>query len=214
MKIGILGSGAVAQSLGAGFLKYGHAVMLGTRTPAKLDEWKHGHPKGKVGSFAEAAAFGELLVLAVKGTVASDVLRAAGDTNLKGKIVLDTTNPIKDAPPEKGLIQYFTTLDSSLMERLQAEVPAAKFVKCFSTVGSVSMVDPGFAGGRPSMFICGNDAGAKRTATEILDRFGWDTEDCGGVEAARAIEPLAMVWCIPGFLRNDWVHAFKILRGA
>lgn len=212
MKIGILGSGAVAQSLGAGFLKYGHEVKLGTRTASKLDDWKRKHPKGIVGSFSEAAAFGELLVLAVKGTVASEVLRAAGYPNLQGKIVLDTTNPMKDAPPEKGLIKYFTTFDASLMERLQAEVPAARFVKCFSTVGSESMVDPAFKGGRPSMFICGNDAAAKATTAEILDRFGWDTEDCGGVEGARAIEPLAMVWCIPGFLRNDWVHAFKILR--
>ena len=212
MKVGILGSGEVAQSLGAGFLKYGHDVMLGTRTVSKLDGWKKAQPKGKIGSFSDAAAFGELLVLAVKGTVASEVLRSAGPANLNGKVVLDTTNPIKDEPPEKGLIKYFTTLDSSLMERLQAEVPAARFVKCFSTVGSVSMVDPGFKGGRPSMFICGNDAAAKKTATEILDRFGWDTEDCGGVEGARAIEPLAMVWCIPGFRNNDWVHAFKILR--
>lgn len=212
MKIGILGSGDVAQSLGAGSLKYGHDVMLGTRTVSKLDAWKQKHPTGKVGSFADAAAFGELLVLAVKGTVASEVLKAAGHAHLKGKVVLDTTNPITDAPPDKGVLKYFTTLDSSLMERLQQEVPAARFVKCFSTVGSVSMVDPGFKEGRPSMFICGNDPAAKQTAREILDRFGWDTEDCGGVEAARAIEPLAMVWCIPGFLRNDWVHAFKILR--
>lgn len=212
MKIGILGSGAVAQSLGAGFLKYGHEVKLGTRTASKLDDWKQKHSRGSVGSFSEAAAFGELLVLAVKGTVASEVLRAAGYPNFQGKVVLDTTNPITDAPPEKGLIKYFTTFDASLMERLQAEVPAARFVKCFSTVGSESMVDPAFKGGRPSMFICGNDAAAKATTSEILDRFGWDTEDCGGVEGARAIEPLAMVWCIPGFLRNDWVHAFKILR--
>ena len=142
----------------------------------------------------------------------TEVLPTAGSPNLHGKIVLDTTNPMKDAPPEKGLIKYFTTFDASLMERLQAEVPAARFVKCFSTVGSESMVDPAFKGGRPSMFICGNDAAAKATTSQILDRFGWDTEDCGGVEGARAIEPLAMAWCIPGFLRNDWVHAFKILR--
>src|SRR5690242_3785909 len=126
MKVGILGSGEVAQSLGAGFLKYGHQVMLGTRTPSKLEKWKAGQAKGTIGSFADAAAFGELLVLAVKGPAASDVLRAAGHPNLAGKVVLDTTNPIADAPPEKGVLKYFTTLDASLMERLQAEVPAAR----------------------------------------------------------------------------------------
>ena len=74
------------------------------------------------------------------------------------------------------------------------------------------MVDPRFEGGTPTMFICGNDDGAKATVTEILDEFGWDTADMGAVEAARAIEPLCMLWCIPGFLRNEWTHAFALLH--
>ena len=212
MKIGILGAGAVAKSLGEGFLKYGHDVMVGTRTPAKLAEWGAANPKAKVGTFADAAKFGELLVLAVKGTVAAEPLRAAGAASLAGKVVIDATNPIADLPPEKGVLKYITTFDDSLMERLQKEFPAARFVKAFNSVGNRSMVDPNFAGGKPTMFICGDDAAAKATVTGILDRFGWETEDCGGVEAARAIEPLAMLWCIPGFLKNDWVHAFKLLR--
>ena len=212
MKIGILGAGAVARSLSEGFVKYGHDVMVGTRAPAKLAPWHAANPKARLGSSAEAAAFGELLVLAVKGTVAAAPLRAAGAAALAGKVIIDATNPIAEAPPEKGVLRYITTLDDSLMERLQREFPAARFVKAFNSVGNVSMVDPTFAGGKPTMFICGDDAAAKATVTGILDRFGWETEDCGGVEAARAIEPLAMLWCIPGFLKNDWVHAFKLLR--
>ena len=212
MRVGILGSGQVAQTLGAGFLAHGHDVALGTRDPAKLGDWAAEHPAAAVVSFADAAAFGEVVVLAVKGAVAADVLSLAGPERLAGKPVLDTTNPIADAPPENGVLRYFTTLDDSLMERLQRDVPDARFVKCFSSVGNACMVDPDFGGRRPTMFICGDDAGAKATAGEILDQFGWDVADMGGVEAARAIEPLCMLWCIPGLLENEWTHAFALLR--
>ncbi len=210
MKIGILGSGTVAQDLGAGFLKHGHAVTLGTRSPAKLAEWKAQHPRAQVGSFADAGAFGEVLVLAVKGAAAAEALRAAG--SFDGKVVIDATNPIAAKPPENGVLSFYTTFDESQLERLQREFPQAKLVKAFNSVGSADMVDPSFAGGKPSMFICGADAGAKAVVRGILDQFGWETEDMGGVEAARAIEPLAILWCIPGFLQNDWRHAFKLLR--
>ena len=97
------------------------------------------------------------------------------------------------------------------MERLQREVPGAQFVKAFNSVGNACMVNPEFKGGKPTMFICGNSDAAKQTVTRILDQFGWEAADMGKVESARAIEPLCMLWCIPGFLRNDWVHAFKML---
>ena len=212
MKVGILGSGEVAQTLGAGFLAHGHEVTLGTRDPSKLAEWAAANPSGAIGSFDDAAAFGEVLVLAVKGSIAQDVLRLAGTENLAGKPVLDTTNPLADAPPDNGVLHYFTSLDDSLMERLQRDVPGAHLVKCFSSVGNARMVDPDFGGRRPTMFICGDDAAAKGTAGEILDQFGWDVADMGGVEAARAIEPLCMLWCIPGLLSNEWTHAFALLR--
>lgn len=212
MNVGILGSGEVAKTLGAGFLKHGHAVKLGTRDPKKLAEWRSANPKGTVGSFAEAAAFGEILVLAVKGAVALDTLRLAGPAALAGKIVIDPTNPLADAPPDKGVLKFFTTLEDSLMERLQRAHPAVRFVKAFNSVGSPAMVNPRFPGGRPTMFICGNDAAAKQAVTGVLEQFGWETLDMGGVEAARAIEPLCILWCIPGFLRNEWTHAFKMLR--
>ena len=211
MKVGILGSGAVARSLAAGFLKHGHEVTLGTRNPAKLQEWSGQNPKAVIGSAADAAAFGELLVLAVKGSVAADVLRAAGPANFAGKAIVDTSNPIADAAPVNGVLRYFTSLDESLMERLQREFAAARFVKAFNSVGHAFMVDPRFAGGKPTMFICGNDEVAKKMVAGILDQFGWETSDMGGAEAARAIEPLCILWCIPGFLRQDWTHAFKLL---
>jgi predicted dinucleotide-binding enzyme len=212
MKIGILGSGDVARSLAAGFIRHGHEPMLGTRDTAKLESWRTQNPQAKTGSFADAAKFGELVVLAVKGAVASEALRAAGAPNLAGKAVIDATNPIADAPPTNGVLKFFTNLDDSLMERLQREFPAAQFVKAFNSVGSAHMVNPSFPGGKPTMFICGNDAAAKRIVTGILDAFGWETADMGTAEAARAIEPLCILWCIPGFLRQEWAHAFKLLH--
>jgi len=212
MQVGILGSGPVAQVLAAGFLGHGHSVMLGTRDPSKLAGWTSEHPGARVGSFAGTAAWAGLVVLAVKGAVAADVLRAAGAANLAGKPVIDTTNPIADAPPDQGVLRFFTTLDDSLMERLQREMPEARLVKAFNSVGNRRMVDPSFKGGKPSMFICGDDAEAKQVVRGVLDQFGWETEDMGGAASARAIEPLCILWCIPGFLRNEWEHAFKVLR--
>jgi predicted dinucleotide-binding enzyme len=212
MKIGILGSGEVAKALAGGFLKHGHEVMMGTRDAAKLAEWTRHQPKVRTGSVEEAAQFGELVVLAVKGSAAANVLQAAGVRTLSGKIVIDTTNPIADAPPTNGVLKFFTNLDESLMERLQRECPHARLVKAFNSVGNLRMVNPDFPGDKPTMFICGNDVAAKRTVTQILGQFGWETEDMGQVESARAIEPLCMLWCIPGFLRNQWTHAFKLLK--
>jgi len=212
MNIGIIGSGEVARTLGAGFLRHGHAVMLGTRESKKLAEWAAANPGVGVGSFGEAAKFGDLLVVAVKGDVALAALELAGTGALAGKTVIDATNPIAPAAPVNGVLKYFTTLDDSLMERLQAAHPKAHFVKAFNSVGSNRMVNPQYAGGQPTMFICGNDAGAKQTVTGVLDQFGWETLDMGGAEAARAIEPLCILWCIPGFLHNEWTHAFKVLH--
>ena len=211
MKIGIIGSGDVAKALAGGFLRHDHEVMLGTRTPAKLADWATKNPKASVSGFSQAARFGDLVVLAVKGTAAAEALRAAGAANLAGKPVIDATNPIADAPPSNGVLKFFTNLDKSLMEQLQGEFDDVRFVKAFNSVGNACMVNPQFKGGKPTMFICGNNEAAKKIVSGILDQFGWETVDMGKAEAARAIEPLCMLWCIPGFLRNDWVHAFKLL---
>ena len=212
-KIGVIGSGIVGQTLANGFVTHGYDVMIGTNTPAKRDELK-GKTKGKaaVGSFEETAKFGDILVLATKGTAAESALRAAGLANLANKTVIDTTNPIADAPPVNGVLQYFTSQNDSLMERLQALAPAAHFVKAFSCIGNAFMVNPDFGGQKPTMFICGNDAAAKGEVRVVLDQFGFEVADMGAVQGARAIEPLCILWCIPGFLSNSWTHAFKLLK--
>src|SRR5262249_51001844 len=149
----------------------------------------------RASGFSEAAKFGDLVVLAVKGIVALDALRAAGAANLAGKPIIDATNPIADAPPTNGVLRVFTSLDDSLMERLQREFPELRFVKAFNSVGNAFMVNPQFQGGKPTMFICGNDDSAKQIVRGILDQFGWETADMGKAEAARAIEPMCMLWC-------------------
>src|SRR5258708_962875 len=154
MKIGILGSGDVGKTLGAGFLKYRHDVTMGTRTPDKLAGWAQKNPAGRVSSFADTAKFAEVVVLAVRGLGARDTLLAGGAANLTGKIIIDATNPIADAPPLNGVLKFFTDVNESLMERLQREFASARFVKAFNSVGSSSMVNPQFKGGTPTMFIC------------------------------------------------------------
>ena len=213
MKIGILGSGIVGQTLGTGFLKYGHQVKIGTGNSIKLNDWlKSAGSNASVGSFAEAASFGEIIVLAVKGTAALKVLEKAGSNYLAGKTIIDATNPIEEVPPVNGVLKFFTDLNSSLMEELQNKFSQANFVKAFSCVGNALMVDPDFGGQKPTMFIAGNDDDSKNVVKKILDTFGWEVEDMGKAEAARAIEPLCILWCIPGFLENRWMHAFKLLK--
>ncbi|HEX2685071.1 MAG TPA: NAD(P)-binding domain-containing protein [Kofleriaceae bacterium] len=208
-KIGVLGSGKVGEVLGDGFLLHGHPVMRGSRDPAKLSAWQAG-AKGQAstGTFAETARWAEILVLAVKGTGAEQAIEEAGVANLAGKLVIDATNPIADVPPKNGALTYFTSANESLIQRLQHKAPEAKFVKAWNSVGNAAMVNPTFAI-TPSMFICGNDAGAKRETSELLTTFGWEAVDVGGVELGYAVEALCILWCAPGFLHNDWVHAFK-----
>jgi predicted dinucleotide-binding enzyme len=212
-KVGVVGSGIVSQVLSDGLLKHGYEVMRGTREAAKLADWrKKAGPQASVGTFADAARFGDLVLLAVKGAAAESAIKLCGPENLAGKTVIDATNPIAEAPPTNGVLKFFTSLDESLMERLEKASPKSRFVKAFSCVGNAHMVNPDFGGVKPTMFICGNDASAKGQVREILTQFGWETEDMGGAEAARAIEPLCMLWCIPGLLRNQWSHAFKLLK--
>lgn len=212
MKVGILGSGAVARALGAGFHARGHEVVLGTRNPDALTAWVAEHPGAQAASVPAAASHGELLVLAVKGQAAGEVLAAAGASNLDGKPVIDTTNPLTDAPPTNGVLSFFTDLNHSLMEQLQEQVPGARLVKAFNSVGNQHMIDPALPGGPPTMFICGNHDGAKEAVRGILTDFGWEVADMGGAEAARVIEPLCILWCIPAFREGATDHAFKLLR--
>jgi 8-hydroxy-5-deazaflavin:NADPH oxidoreductase len=214
MKIGIMGSGPAGRALASGFLKERHEVMLGTRNTSKDEvvKWKNENASGLAGNFEETAKFGELLVLATNGSFTETAIGLAGIANFKNKVVIDATNPIAAAPPENGVLKFFTTLDESLMERTQKSVPDAKLVKAFNSVGNTFMYKPKFPDGTPTMFICGNNEDAKKTVADILTSFGWETEDMGKQEAARAIEPLCILWCIPGMIRNQWSHAFKLLK--
>lgn len=213
MKVGIIGSGAVGQTLAKAFKSEGYNVMLGTRNTSKEEIVRFNTETSiDIGTFDETAKFGDIIVLSTKGSAAAEALQQAGIENIGGKVVIDTTNPIAAVPPTNGVLHFTTSLESSMMEELQQLAPDAKFVKAFNSVGNPLMYKPQLKEGTPTMFICGNDEAAKQTVTGILDAFGWETEDLGKVEAARALEPLSILWCIPGFLHNDWVHAFKMLR--
>jgi hypothetical protein len=213
-KVGVLGSGIVGRVLADGFIKHGYQAMVGSRSPEKLSEWKaNAGVNSFTGTFEQTAVFGDIIVLAVLGKVVLEVLESAGKNNIRNKIIIDATNPIDlSKQPVNGVLHFFTDFNESLMENMQKAYPDTNFVKAFSSVGNSFMVNPQFPGGIPSMFICGNNADAKTEVKNILDLFGWETEDMGAMEAARAIEPLSILWCIPGFLRNEWTHAFKLLK--
>lgn len=214
MKIGIIGSGIVGQVLAKAFKAEGYETILGTRNTSKEEVVKFNKETGiAIGTFDDVARQSEIIVLATKGSGAEEAIKLAGVSNFSNKVVIDTTNPISETvPPTNGVIHYFTTLEESLMERIQGLIPDAKVVKAFNVVGNAFMYKPNFPAGTPTMFICGNDDRAKTVVKDILVLFGWETEDMGKMEAARAIEPLAILWCIPGFIRNQWTHAFKLLK--
>jgi predicted dinucleotide-binding enzyme len=208
-KIGIIGSGDVATALAKGFRKHGYNVMLGSRDKTKQDKLKK-ETGASAGSFQDAASFGEIVVLAVKGSAGESIVSSLSET-LKGKTVIDTTNPLAEQPPVNGVLRFFTSPEESLMERLQKTVPEAHFVKAFNSVGNPFMIDPEF-NDRPTMFICGNNDPAKKAVSALLEKVGWEVEDMGCAESARAIEPLCILWCIPGLRENRWSHAFKLLK--
>lgn len=210
--VGIIGSGNVGQALAHGFVNKGYTTMIASRneeTRKRLGE-EFGK-KLSVDTPENVAKKSELLVFAVKGVHAKDALKDMGLSNLKGKTIIDTTNPIEETAPENGVLRYTTSINKSLMEELQEVAPEAHFVKAFNSVGSLHMVDPKFDS-TPTMFVCGNNREAKKDVKTILEKFGWEAEDMGPAEAARAIEPLAILWCIPGFAENSWNHAFKLLK--
>lgn len=211
-KVGVIGSGIVGQTLASGFLKHGYGVMIGSRDPAKLGDWLQANPNNAhLGNFSETAQFADILVLAVKGTGVESALSLAGSQNLEGKVIIDATNPIADLPPVNGVLQFFTDQNSSLMKKLQELHPQGRFVKAFNSVSHLKMVNPEFESA-PTMFICGNDEDAKKEVAQILDQFGWETEDFGSVESAGAIEGLCKLYCIIGFIENRWTQAFKLLN--
>lgn len=215
MKIGIIGSGAVGRALGFGLASEGHEVMLGTREPdsEKILKWVAQTGSGvKAGTFDQTAKFAELIVFCPLFRAAEDILKLAGPENFKGKIVIDTTNPIAEEPPVNGVLRYTTTGRESAGELLQKWLPDSKVVKAFNSIGSAFMYKPKFEEGQPTMFICGNDDDAKKTVTNLLEDFGWDVMDSGSIEASNALEGLCIIWCARGFKEGEWNHAFKLLK--
>ncbi|HET6330846.1 MAG TPA: NAD(P)-binding domain-containing protein [Holophagaceae bacterium] len=211
MKIGILGSGSVAQTLGAGFLAKGHEVRLGTRDTSKLKDWVSGAGKGaSAGSFSEAAAFGGIVFLCTLGEGALEALKLAGADNLRDKVLVDVTNPLDfsgGVPPH-----YAAMLGNSLGEQVQRAHPEARVVKAFNTIAAQIMVSPQREEGLPTLTICGEDAAAKAEVTKLAEAFGWEVADLGGIDMAYWNEALAMVWILYGFKNNHWTHAFKLLK--
>lgn len=187
--------------------------MLGSRDPNKPEvrQWVGKDPGALAGTFDQTAQFGELVVLATLGRAAEEAIALAGPANLAGKTVIDTTNPIAEAPPVDGVLVFTTAAAESLGERVQAAAPLAHIVKAFNSVGAPRMIHPKYEQGPPTMFLCGNDAVAKQQVEGVIRSFGWEPFDCGSIVASRALEPLCMLWCIPGFRQNMWTHAFKLL---
>lgn len=183
--------------------------MLGTRDPAKIKEWLEVHPKTSVGSFADAATFGETVVLATLGSAVVSVVEGIDPAHFEGKVVIDATNPLRGDESGPHLTIGFS---DSLGEQVQRALPGAHVVKAFNTVGAPYMVHPQFDGGPPTMFFAGDDAGSKQTVAEILRDFGWDVADLGRIESARYLEPMCMAWVIYGRNTGTWHHAFKLLR--
>ncbi len=213
MKVGILGTGDVGRALGKGFAWLGHEVKMGSRDPKneKMMAWVRETGKGvSGGSFADAAAFGDVIVVATLWTGTDNALKLAGQKNFSGKTVIDTTNPLdfsQGMPPRLSIGHT-----DSAGEQVQRWLPGAHVVKAFNIVGNAHMVNPQFPCNPPTMFICGNDAASKKTVTDILTAFKWETIDIGGIEGSRLLEPLCILWVIYGGKTNSWNHAFKLLR--
>jgi len=213
MKVGILGSGDVAKALGTGFIALGHDVKLGSRTPGSegLGAWKaKAGGRASTGTFAEAAAFGETVVLSVHGVDLESAIRLAGPNHFSGKIVIDTTNPL--VMSDHGFPTLAYGWSDSAGEHVQKHLPDAHVVKAFNTVGHAHMFQPKFAGGPPDMFYCGNDSASKKTVGEWLTQFGWNPMDVGGIEGSRLLEPMCILWVTLGITGGDWGIAFKILH--
>jgi predicted dinucleotide-binding enzyme len=212
MKVAILGTGDVGRSLGHGFADLGHDVCMGSRRgggdSAKAFVAEHGGHASE-DTFAAAAAFGELAVLAVLGTAVADVVGATAG-GLDGKVVIDATNPLDFSggfPPELAI-----SGDNSGGEMLQRLVPSAKVVKAFNIVPNALMYQPHLEGGPPTMMIAGDDTEAKVTVTRLLGNFGWDVVDLGGIKSSRWLEAMCMAWVMAASVGGHPRSAFKLLR--
>jgi predicted dinucleotide-binding enzyme len=213
MNVGILGTGDVGKALGRGFIALGHAVKMGARNARneKALAWAQDvGVKGSVGTFGDAASFGEVVVLATLGVANENALTMAGPEHFRGRVVIDTTNPLDFSggmPPKLAV-----SGNDSGGERVQRLLPHACVVKAFNTVGNAFMFRPDFPGGPPDMFICGDHDDAKTKVAAILKDFGWGVVDVGGIECSRYLEAMCMVWVLSAMRAGNWNQAFKLLR--
>jgi len=212
MKVGILGSGDVGRALGKGFVSRQHEVKIASRTPNsdKLKTWiNQVGRRASTGTFEEAAAFGDLLVLATNGSAVEAAIDLAKPQNFNGKLVIDVTNQLDfSRGPPPGMLY---SPSDSLGQRVQRKLPSAKVVKCFNTVPNSQMVDPKFKD--VEMMICGNDPAAKQQTMKILKDFGWKGAiDLGGIENAGWLEAFVPLWARVGMSLNSWDHVFKVVR--
>ncbi len=211
MRVGIIGTGNVGQALGKGLVKSEHEVMIGTREPGKLSAWqKEAGTSARVGSNAEAAKFGEMIIFCPKWEGAKQALELTGKENFAGKIVIDTTNPLKFT--SQTSFEPAVTHPQSCAKILQEWIPAAKVVKCFNTVPAHYMANPSFTEGKPDMFIAGNDSNAKQKVSELCQKWGWNVNDVGDVNQAYLVEGLALMFIHMGLTTNNWNMAWKLLR--
>lgn len=213
MRIAILGTGDVGKALGKAFVALGHHVKMGSRSASneKALAWaKDSGDRASVGTFAEAAAFGDIVVLATLGAANESVLASVGPEVLRGKVVIDTTNPLDFSggmPPKLAL-----SGSDSGGEQVQRLATGAHVVKAFNTVGNAFMFRPEFPGGPPDMFIAGNDEQAKKKVADILADFGWGVVDVGGIQSSRYLEAMCLVWVISGMRGGNFNQAFKLLK--
>lgn len=215
MKIGILGTGMVGQTLGKKLVSMGHEVKLGSRSEnnEKAVKWATDNgDKASHGTFEEAAKFGEMIFVATLGTATLDAVRSAGHDNFNGKVVIDVTNPLD---PSKGMPpkSLFVGMADSLGEQVQQLIPDAHVVKTLNIVNCQQMVDPSYENGEPDMIMCGNNDDAKHKVTELLKEFGWkNITDLGDIEFSRVLEPFVLLWVCYGIKHNTWNHAIQFLR--
>jgi predicted dinucleotide-binding enzyme len=209
LNIGVLGSGSAGRTLATGFLGHGYPVMIGSRDPSKFQDWlQHAGPQARIGTFAETAEFGDLVVLSVNGRAAEDVIRLAGIASLNGKIVLDASFPLDFS---SGRPELFVGTRDSLGERIQRLIPNAYVVKGLNIVQADVMINPSLTGGEPDMLIAGDSDEAKRTVTGLLREFGWPVIDMGGIESARWLEAISLAWVVYSHRTGKTHHAFKLV---